>query len=33
MDPVFTVRENALESLVKISKNPYSTEWLLKICS
>ena len=33
MDPVFTVRENALESLIKISKNPYSTEWLLKICS
>ncbi len=28
MDPVFTIRETALESMIEISKNSQTQEWL-----
>lgn len=33
MDPVFTIRESALQSLIDISKETQSNEWLLRIAS
>jgi serine/threonine-protein phosphatase 2A regulatory subunit A len=29
MDPVFTIRETALESMIEISKNSQTQEWLV----
>ena len=31
IDPVFTIRETALQSMIEISKTTMSSEWLLKI--
>lgn len=31
IDPVFTIRETALQSMIDVSKSIYDQEWLIKV--
>jgi hypothetical protein len=33
MDPVYTIRETALQSLIDISKSIHNNDWLMRTCS